>query len=630
MHANGNSPDLDPSQMSMKEKLDFFEKGKSNYLAKSTSYPNVPSVYSIKNVETTSSERSNSSFIQPKKPARRQIFEKIPNSGNSSPRTNTVSYSVSCIVNNLNKSAHSSALSQNSIKSESNIPSASLGNMSMKEFHEVFRDLDSFISKELNEIEQQKRLSALHKDNILKNIRDSDYDDKIMISLQKLKEDICGIKENQKCFEEKMRKHELNQIFAQKKNDVDMREITYQNSKEKKQKSPELPKMKPEENKNEVQYAEITTSAIKNMMVNDDIERQRSFRKPLSKTSSVSSIVTETDFYRNERIKKLEVEIYKEETLMMKINRVLESVKKVDDRNLVDIINIERHYLVASTRFQSALSELRKLKENKKPQHMSPNVNRKGKLFVREIMLEVKSSYFDREPGTRNEFLIALMKYEDKVYATKPVQIRDDIRIVRFTEKFSVPECYMDFEMRLEIFGTTFWRKNNSVRDTMLKKYGFITFSLVDTGSKAKRFTMIEVLQSDNVPIRSKIMMKISQKITTDVKYKGPLSVKLRDVWYDATARLVGHILEFTLSKKLYSLDHTQSQETMSLDLYNTDCDAVIPVDSRRLSERPFAFLLKFNHYIDVTNFYIMMAADDDEYYAEWVAALNKVLALIK
>jgi hypothetical protein len=322
---------------------------------------------------------------------------------------------------------------------------------------------------------------------------------------------------------------------------------------------------------------------------------------PSSKKDFDSPILASSGNSREERIRKLEAEIYKEETLMMKINRVLENLKNVDDRNLLDIINIERHYLVASTRFQSALSEIRKLNENIELPHMPP-YNRKGRLLIRDIMLEVKASYFQRQLPIKNEFLLILMKYEDKVFASKPMRIIDDVRIIKFTEKFSIPEIYMDFDMRLEIYGTTFWRKNATVRETMLKKYGFITFSLSDTGNKSKRFQMIEVLQSDNVPIRNKVMMKISQKITTDVQYKGNLYVKLRDVWHEAIAHLNGHLLEISF-KKIINSGVTRSQEVMLLDLFNVDSDAVIPVDVRRISDKPYTFLLKFNHYVDVANF---------------------------
>jgi hypothetical protein len=285
---------------------------------------------------------------------------------------------------------------------------------------------------------------------------------------------------------------------------------------------------------------------------------------------------------------------------MMKINRVLESVGKVDEHNIDSIINIERHYLVASTRFQSALSELRKINDNVDENHPPP-FNRKGKLVIREIMLEVKSAYFQRKIPTKNEFLLAMIKYDDKVMASNPIRITDDVRIIKFPECFSIPEAYADFEMRLEIFGTTFWRKSTNVRETMLKKYGFVTFTLADTGTKHKRFHMIEVMQAENVPIRSKILMRITQKITAGVQYRGLLFVKIREVWHETSTHLNGHILE--ISFKSYSHNSmAQSRETIVLDLYNFDSDSVIPVDTR-VSKRPYSFSLKFNHYVDVANF---------------------------
>lgn len=540
---------------------------------------------------------------------------------------------------NLNASSKTKSYSSNLLQSnytiDNNLPSFSshINNLptvkhssesvtEMKEFHEVFRDLDSFIAKELNDIQVRKRIGFSYPQSVtimneITENKDNEYEDQILVTLQQLKEEVSQIKENQKEFENKMRKHELNQIYLRKKNEYDMngksngaviKEQTSQSSKANSNAGKE------KESKTEVQYSEVEITPRNSKIVETTPIKNNKFVEPpkianmnvngngnhVSSTSSSSSLIAESGFSRQERIRKLNSEIHKEETLMMKINRVLESIKTIDDRNLPDIINIERHYLVASTRFQSALSEVRKLNEKVDISHLPP-FHRKGRLYVRDIMLEVKSSYFQRPFGSKNEFLLAMMKYEDKVFATRPVRITDDVRIIRFTEKFSVPEIYMDFDLRIEIFGTTFWRKNSSVRETMLKKYGFVTFTLADTGNKPKRFALVEVLQSENVPIKSKVMIKITQKITTRIQYKGNLFIKLRDAWHESAAHLNGHLLEFTFKKTISGI--TRSQETMLLDLYNIDNDAVIPVDSNRISEKPFTFVLKFNHYVDVANF---------------------------
>lgn len=527
--------------------------------------------------------------------------------------------------------------------------------VNMKEFYDTIKDLDTFLSKELNEIEIQKRIGISSKDKkferpIIQDVNKR-YGDQILQTLHGLKEEINELKINQKDFEDKIRRQEEYQYMKiAARINKDQEKLAARANQEEEEKLAIAARIKKEQEDKKFAAARIKQiqeekfaaymleeEKMKAARVKQEQEMQQRINKTLSNNDNIlttnrsskstiqqqqsstesgisginkypsskkdfdSPILASSGYSREERIRKLDIEIYKEETLMMKINRVLENLKNVDDRNLLDIINIERHYLVASTRFQSALSEIRKLNENIELPHMPP-YNRKGKLIVRDIMLEVKPSYFQRPLPIRNEFLLVLMKYEDKVLASKPMRIIDDVRTIKFSEKFSIPETWMDFDMRLEIYGTTFWRKNASVRETMLKKYGFISFSLADTGNKSKRFQMIEVLQSDNVPIRNKVMMKISQKITADVQYKGILYVKLRDVWHEAIAHLNGHLLEISF-KKIHNSGVTQSQEVMLLDLYNVDSDSIIPVDVRRISDKPYTFLLKFNHYVDVANF---------------------------
>lgn len=468
--------------------------------------------------------------------------------------------------------------------------------VNMKEFHAAIKDLDAFLAKELNEIEIQKRIGLTNKEKLLKvnKERDTRYGEQVLDTLQKLKTEINEIKLNQQGIKEKMRKQEEYQYTKLRSLDEHSVKMTSDSSLY----NPSTENVL----KKKASYVEKKSSKecpkFELKKFNEEMQSQQSAKRI---NSFESPILASSGYSKHERIRKLEAEIYKAETLMMKINKVLENLRHVEDRNLIDIVNIERHFLVASTRFQSALSELRKLNEGAPLPHQPP-YNRKGKLLVRDIMLEVKASYFQRAQPQKNEFLMILMKYEDKVFATKPVRIIDDVRILKFSEKISIPEMYIDFNIRLEIYGTTFWRKDTSVRETMLKKYGFTTFCLADTGNKSKRFQMIEVLQSDNIPIKNKVVMKITQKITTDVKYKGKLFVKLRDVWHEAFACLNGHLLEISFNK-IYNSGISQSQETMLLDLYNIDSDAAIPVDVKRISDKSYAFLLKFNHYVDVANF---------------------------
>lgn len=481
-----------------------------------------------------------------------------------------------------------------------------------KDMQKVFHDLDTFIEKELNEIQVRKRIGQLEKTEKAKEV-DKNSDEKFYATLRTLKDEVREIKENQKEFEHKIQRHtqmHSNLSSTRKKLEYGTSSSieSIASSVKKKDSSSSISvsskgKMRapPPPPPRAVQYTKITVSPPKKKEEIGNLKEKIS-ELPLNICNEDGSdhfLGNDNERSREEKISRLETELYKAETLMMKINRVLENVGKVDEHNIDSIINIERHYLVASTRFQSALGELRKINENVEAHHAP--FNRKGKLVIREIMLEVKSAYFQRKIPTKNEFLLVMIKYDDRVMASNAIRISNDVRIVRFPDCFSIPEAYADFEMRLEIFGTTFWRKTNTVRETMLKKYGFVTFTLADTGKKHKRFNMIEVMQAENVPIRSKVLMRITQKITAGVQYRGLLFVKIRDTWYETSTHLNGHILEISFKSYNHS-SVTQSRETILLDLYNFDSDAVIPVDTR-VSKRPNTFSLKFNHYVDVANF---------------------------
>lgn len=299
---------------------------------------------------------------------------------------------------------------------------------------------------------------------------------------------------------------------------------------------------------------------------------------------------------RNKKIEWLKREASKQEFLLTKINRVLERIKKVSDDNVASVVNIERHYLVASNRLQSAMSEVQRLRDPEERCNPS-SFTQSGKCVISDVMLEVKTDYFEREPKLHNEFVVVMLKYGTEVYASKAICINDDIRVLKFPNKFRVPDAFVDFEMRLEIYGTTFWRKRHLIRETMLKKYGYVTFTMTDTGTSRKRFEMTEVITSGNNPLRNKVLMKIRQKITADVHFFGSLRVKLGKSWYKAQALLIGHLLEIALVD-----DEDDSRcDTMLLDLHNFDSDFIVPVVSRDYP--PFTFLLRFNQYVNGTDF---------------------------
>ena len=310
-----------------------------------------------------------------------------------------------------------------------------------------------------------------------------------------------------------------------------------------------------------------------------------------------ASISSKMSRLRLRKIEWLRLEAKKQEYLLAKINRVLERAI-IGDRNIADIVIIERHYLVAGMRLQAALSEYKRLTESSIPLHPRP-FHYKGTCTISEIMLEVKQRYFDRTNCAANEFVVVILKKDDEIYASRPLQIIDDIRTLKFPEIFNIYEAFADFSMRLEVHGTTLWRKEHKIRRTMLKKYGFVNnITIVDTAEKRQRFDMYEVIKSDQNPLRKKILVKIRQTITPEVHYAAALMVKLGDLWYKALGRLCGHLLEINLLSDGGEAEH----DLMLLDLYNFDSNFIIPV-VQMVSKKPFTFLMKFNHYVDGNEF---------------------------
>lgn len=444
----------------------------------------------------------------------------------------------------FNLKAHSTAKNLKSSKvfftSSSN---EILGNIEVvvPEILQVFTDLDVFIERELSELATRRR--------------------------------IAGKLSEQKKFETE------SDVFKSLKDEYWRDKIKYQKEFDKQVKDQNL--------KDEVKVTSAVTKESDGVDQDED-ELGGSFLD--------MTLGSQTNRLRWKKIQKLHEESTKQENLLSKINRVLERITTVDEENLDLLVNIERHYLVASTRFQAALTEMRRCTDNLEPFQPDPPFNRKGKCIVSEIMLEVKQSYFERRESSHNEYVVVLLKYNEQIFASKPVCITSDIRTLKFPHKFQVPDAYMDFEMRLEVYGTTFWRQRNCIRKTMLKKYGFATFTLADSGEKRKRLELVEVIKSENNPLRKKVLLKIRQKITTDIKFEGNLMVKLGENWFKSRSVLCGNLLEINF------IDSQEENATLLLDLYDFDNDFVIS-NVVNMTRKPFAFLLKFNHYVDLNNF---------------------------
>lgn len=123
---------------------------------------------------------------------------------------------------------------------------------------------------------------------------------------------------------------------------------------------------------------------------------------------SPTGIKTRSQGASKRRLEKFEREAMKQKTLLSKINRVLELLNK-DHKNFSDLVNGERHYLVAEERLQECLLKMKEIKSEGQAPARHEAFNHKGTVTFENIMLEVKKSYFDRTDDCTN-----LLAYSDK------------------------------------------------------------------------------------------------------------------------------------------------------------------------------------------------------------------------
>lgn len=200
------------------------------------------------------------------------------------------------------------------------------------------------------------------------------------------------------------------------------------------------------------------------------------------------------------------------------------------------------------TRIQSCLSEIERLKATGYISHKSP-FDKRGTVTISDIHLEIKSKYFSRRDESENEFMICIVKYHENVIATVPIQILDDVRVIRFPESLRFTNVFLDFEMRLEIFGTDFQIMRNSNRDSALKKYGFFKFSSDDLGKR--KFNLIDSVPAENTPLKGSIRMKIQSDITVPIHHAGVLYVFCKNCWQKSWILLNGHIFKIWVGSKV-------------------------------------------------------------------------------
>jgi hypothetical protein len=200
-------------------------------------------------------------------------------------------------------------------------------------------------------------------------------------------------------------------------------------------------------------------------------------------------------------------------------------------------------------RIQVCLNEIEKLRNIGYISHKIP-FDKRGTLTISNIHVDIKPEYFSKRSDCEdeNEFLVCLLKYEERVVATLPVQIVDDVRVVRFPDTMRLENVFLDFEIRLEIYGTDYWTKRSAFRNSALKKYGF--FSLTSDCFGKRKFQLIESVSSENSPLKRSVRMTIEQNITVPIYQAGVLYVFCKNCWQKSWILLNGHVLKIWVGLK--------------------------------------------------------------------------------
>lgn len=97
--------------------------------------------------------------------------------------------------------------------------------------------------------------------------------------------------------------------------------------------------------KNDDDFNDVLETLTK---IRDEYHSDAEARNQLFKVDLDESIETQQESIKKWQISRLEIEIMKQESLLAKINKVLEKIIQIDHENITLVINIERHYLVAS------------------------------------------------------------------------------------------------------------------------------------------------------------------------------------------------------------------------------------------------------------------------------------------
>lgn len=97
--------------------------------------------------------------------------------------------------------------------------------------------------------------------------------------------------------------------------------------------------------KNDDDFNDVLETLTK---IRDEYHSDTEAKNQMFKIDLDESMETQQESIKKWQISRLEIEIMKQESLLAKINKVLEKIIQIDHENMTLVINIERHYLVTS------------------------------------------------------------------------------------------------------------------------------------------------------------------------------------------------------------------------------------------------------------------------------------------
>ena len=97
--------------------------------------------------------------------------------------------------------------------------------------------------------------------------------------------------------------------------------------------------------KNDDDFNEVLETLTR---IRDEYQSDAESKNQIHKVDLDKSMETQQESIKKWQISRLEMEIMKQESLLAKINKVLEKIIQINHENITLVINIERHYLVAS------------------------------------------------------------------------------------------------------------------------------------------------------------------------------------------------------------------------------------------------------------------------------------------